>query len=118
MQLVAQENLDALIKKCETIESIDINVVRTRNSQTKELETKAVTITIKENPALINEFLAAFKKDEINATMVTEDRKGGRINKLFYQFKNNVSYTFHAGEKDILARFQEREGYATIYVVR
>jgi len=116
-RLAAQENLDALVKKCETMDSVDINYVRAKDEKTKKLETKIINITIKNNQALINQFLEAFKKDEINANNVIEDKKGGRIISLFYQFADDT-YSFTSGTKDFRGLGHEKAGYAVVTVLK
>jgi len=107
MKLVAQENLNALVKKCETMPSVNMNIIRKKNTETKKLETKLINITINENPALVTEFLDAFKKDEANVLQSIEDKGAGKTNSLFYRFEN-VTYSFSPGEN---------EGCATISVM-
>jgi len=93
MELIAQDNLDALIKKCETMPSVDMKIVRRKNPETKKIELQVVTINICENPELIKEFVAAFKaifeKDKENIISTSEDRKGGQIVSLSYIFENS-----------------------------
>jgi site-specific DNA-adenine methylase len=91
MKLSAQENLNALVKKCETMESVFINVVRTKNPQTKKIEKEIISINICKNPTLINEFVAAFKKDEEKATKVIESKNGGRTISLLYEVTTQPS---------------------------
>jgi hypothetical protein len=95
--------------------SVDISVVRTKNPQTKELEREMINITIKGDAALINEFVAAFKKDEKNAIKAIEDKKGGRIKSLFYTFEN-TTYSLTFGEMDFSATgfYNEKEGFASL----
>jgi len=100
MKLLAQEDLDALVKKCETMTSVDINAVRTRNAKTKELEREVISIKFNDNPALMDEFLSAFrslKKDE--AIQSTENRQGGVTLNLNYRFED-AAYLFSYIEKD------------------
>lgn len=111
MELVAQENLNALVKKCETMSTVDVNVMSTKNPETKELLREIFSINIKENPSLVNEFIAAFKKDEINALKVIEDKKGGKLSSLFYQFEN-ATYSFQLGERDKFGFTVEKDGFA------
>jgi len=116
MEIFAQENLNALVKKCETLPSVDMNVVRERNTQTNKLEAKVISITIKDNQALINEFLDAFKKDEENALNAIEKKQGGVVSSLFYKFKN-VSYSFSFGEQDFMGNKKQKEGCASVSVI-
>jgi len=109
MKLVAQENLNALVKKCETMSSVDVNVVSERNAQTNKLEPKVINITIKNDQALVNEFLDAFKKDKENAKQVIENKRAGKTNySFFYQFEG-VAYSFNSNENN--------EGDASISVL-
>ena len=93
MKIGAQENLAAMVRKCETMESVDMNVVRQKNPQTKKTESVITSITIKSNPVLVNEFLNAFQRDENKAYQVIEKKKGGKTIPSFYQFVG-VSYSF------------------------
>jgi hypothetical protein len=97
MKLSAQENLDALVKKCEAMTDVTTNVVRSRNPKTKKIEPEIVNITICKNPALVSEFVAAFKKDEENATKAIENKKGGQVVSLYYRFNNGTAYTLSQG---------------------
>ncbi|MCL1932710.1 MAG: DUF5024 domain-containing protein [Candidatus Azobacteroides sp.] len=98
MKLVAQENLDALVKKCEMMEGVYAEVIYTKNEQTKKFEPTITNISIENNPTLINEFLAALKKDEEKAFNKTETRVKGRTYSFFYRF-DNANYTFYYNEK-------------------
>jgi len=101
MNLVAQENLDALVKKCETMTSVEMNYVYKKNSKTQKFEPAVITIMISKDKdqKLIDEFLAAFKKDEENAAQLIESKKGGQRTSVFCEFKN-VSYSFSLGQED------------------
>ena len=102
MKLAAQENLDALVKKCETMESVDTNIMRTRNSETKKIERETINIKFCKNPALLNEFVTAFKKDAEKAVRANENRKGGRVISLYYQFEN-VRYTLSQKDEECIS---------------
>ena len=101
MKLVAQENLDALVKKCETMTSVEMNYVYKKNSQTQKFEPAVITITISKDKdsTLIDEFLAALKKDEENATQLIESKQGGQKTSVFCKFKN-ASYSFSFTSED------------------
>ncbi|MCL1938586.1 MAG: DUF5024 domain-containing protein [Candidatus Azobacteroides sp.] len=107
MKIVAQENLAAMVKKCESIESVDMNIVRQKNPHTKKTESIITSVTIRSNPALVSEFLTAFRKDEDNAYQVVENKQGGKIVPSFCQFKG-VSYAFT----------MQGEGNATVTEIR
>ncbi|MDR0995346.1 MAG: DUF5024 domain-containing protein, partial [Tannerella sp.] len=58
--LSAQTHLTALMKKCESLSNVDMSIIRKRDPQTKELYNAVVTVSIKNNAPLMQEFLAAF----------------------------------------------------------
>jgi hypothetical protein len=110
----AQESvIKALVKKCETMESVDVNTIRSRDRETKELTRELVSISIKSNPALVKEFQDAFQeayqkefsksKDAADQEVVT--RRGGKIVNLVYRF-GDVSYHFSV----------ENEGNASVSI--
>ena len=107
MELVAQDNLNALVKKCETMSSVNLNVIRERNEKTKKLETSVITISFESNKALVSEFLDAFRKDMENARQVIENKSAKGEYSLFFQFEN-VSFSISYGGK---------EGFASISVI-
>jgi hypothetical protein len=97
----AQEAIKALIKKCETMETVDINIVLRRNKDTKKVIRSVITLQIKSNPALVKEFQDAFQKVSGNDFSKSQDapdreiitRRGGKIVNLMYTY-GNVSYDF------------------------
>lgn len=116
----AQERIKALIKKCETIESVDMNVIKSRRSATSSAESSAsqdnkpattssttkgpleesvITVVIHDNEALVNEFLAAFKAEEENATNVISNKKGGKIVPNLYSFEGGMNFSFSMRDK-------------------
>lgn len=92
-ELMAQETLKALFKKCETLDNVDMNIVRQRNPETKAVSQVITSVTIKDNPTLVKEFEEAFRKDEPNATQVIENKKNGKLRPSFYQF-GRVSFSY------------------------
>ncbi len=93
LEMSAQQNILAVVKKCETSESVEMSVIRKRNEDTKQLERSITSITIKSNPALVDEFIAAFKQDEPNATQVIDTYVKGKLVPQLYRF-SNVSVSF------------------------
>jgi hypothetical protein len=91
--LYAQETLKALMKKCENMENVDVDVVRSRNKETKKLERVVTEISFKNNQTLVNEIIAAFEKDREMADKEIEEKSNGKIKELFYRFGDN-SYSF------------------------
>ena len=116
----AQERIKALIKKCETIESVDMNIIKSRRSATSYAESSAsqdnkpattssttkgpleesvITVSIHDNETLVNEFLAAFKAEEENATDVMSSKKDGKIVPSHYNFEDGLSFSFSMRDK-------------------
>lgn len=93
IESMAQENLAALVKKCESMESVQMSVVRRRDTPKGKITKTITSIQFNSNQALVNEFLAAFKKDEESATQAIDDKKNGRMVPSFYRF-DDVSYSF------------------------
>ena len=93
IEMIAQENIQAVIKKCESIESVEMSVIKSRNAQTNKIERVITSISFSSNPSLLNEFLAAFKKDEEKASKVIENKVNGKLVPSFYRFKG-VAYSF------------------------
>ena len=98
MELVAQENLNALVKKCETMPSLEVDVIKNKNEETKKLEVSVIAISIENNQALVNEFLSAFEKDKEDATKTIENSANGEHSLLCVFDK--VSYSISYGEKN------------------
>jgi lipopolysaccharide export LptBFGC system permease protein LptF len=94
----AQTHIEALVKKCESMESVDMNVIRNRNRETKKLERSITTVIIKDNEALVNEFIAAFKADEGDVIQVIENKSSGKLMPSQYIFEG-VHYHFFMKDK-------------------
>jgi hypothetical protein len=112
----AQVHLDALIKRCETLESVDMEMVKNKGKFDKNVETKTVNIRITNNKKLVYEFLDAFKKDSPNAeqAMFRKKKESGEINYYQSQFPKQT-YTIvvkEAGNANITVgnplRFQAK----------
>lgn len=84
-EISAQTHLDALIKKCETHKSVDMEVVKNKRKTDKDVEIKTVNIRITNDKKLVSEFLDAFKKDAPNAeqAMFRKNKENNEIN--YYQ---------------------------------
>lgn len=92
----AQTNLNALMKKCETMNDVNMDVVQQRNPKTKKISQIIKTVMIKNNKALIDDFLKAFQADKNDAIQAIESKRNGRIMPSYYQFNVggvDVSYS-------------------------
>lgn len=92
-EVMAQKTINALVKKCESIDGVDMNIVKNRDRKTKQVEKTIINLTIENNPSLVKEFIAAFEKDEPDAYQIIQDKKNGKIIPQFYRFEG-VSYSF------------------------
>ncbi len=97
--LKAQENLNALMKKCETAQNVNVEALFEKNPKTKKPTRNMTTVTffVKDNSKLQDEFLEAFQKDRNAAYKVIEDKKNGKIIPSFYRFAagtTDITYTF------------------------
>lgn len=111
----AQTTLKALVKKCETTESVKMNIITERDKNTKKLTKSIITVTIRNDEALVNQFIEAFRKDAGEATMAIEDLESGRMIPTFYRFEGEggeVSYTLN-----IRKRGENQEQVATVSVI-
>ncbi|GHT75275.1 hypothetical protein AGMMS50262_10100 [Bacteroidia bacterium] len=106
MEMMAQKNLLAVVKKCDASDSqaVEMNIIRRRN---KEAKTSDVLISIRINgdKKLVNEFLEAAKKDEPNTNRSISSKKGGKT------YPSNLKF------EDIQFMFSfEDEGNASITI--
>lgn len=91
--LLAQTNLNALIKKCESMEKVNVDVIYDKDRKTKKPVKEVITITFsrKDNPKLLDEFLDAFRKDKEAAYKVMESKIDGKVMPSFYRFAVGTS---------------------------
>ncbi len=92
-EVFAQEAIKALVKKCENMQNVNINIVRSRNKDTKKLERVVKNISFSNDKILADEFIAAFEKDREMADKEIENMSNGKLDNLFYRFGNS-SYSF------------------------
>lgn len=97
MDLAAQETLKALVKKCETMKDVNVNIVRNKDKNTRKVTQVITSISFSDNDRLVKEILAAFQKDKNQADQEIENRTNGKVNNLFYRF-GSTSYSFSEGE--------------------
>ena len=86
--LMAQTNLNALMKKCESMEKVNVDVIYDKDRKTKKPVKEVITVTFsrKDNPKLLDEFLDAFRKDKEAAYKVMESKIDGKVMPSFYRF--------------------------------
>jgi Domain of unknown function (DUF5024) len=91
-EVFAQEHLEALVKKCEKLDNVQMQVIYNRDPNTKKLEKTIKSINFQDEK-LLNEFLDAFEKDKEKAYKMAEQKVNGRMQPSFYRFSD--------GKKDI-----------------
>lgn len=97
----AQNNLNALMKKCESMDDVSLNVIQERNPATKKISQIIKTVKITNKKALVDEFLKAFQADKDEAIQAIESKKNGKMMPSYYQFSDKgkqTSYTFKASD--------------------
>lgn len=85
---LAQKALEALRTKCQLDGQIPKTIITHRDKQTGEKTFTTVQIDIRNNPVLVQEFLAAFAKDEPQAYMIAKVEQNGRSLPKLFQFAN------------------------------
>lgn len=101
-ELMAQEHLNALMKKCESLDNVSVEVIYNKDPKTKKPEKNVVSVTFyrQENAKLLNDFLDAFKKDREVAYRVMEEKINGKVTPSLYRFSG-------AGDTDITYTVEE-----------
>ena len=101
-ELMAQEHLNALMKKCESLDNVSVEVIYNKDPKTKKPEKNVVSVTFyrQENAKLLNDFLDAFKKDREAAYRVMEEKINGKVTPSLYRFSG-------AGDTDITYTVEE-----------
>ena len=82
----AQKSLDALRAKCESDGRIDKTVIIHKDKQTGEKTFTTVQIDVRNNAALVQEFLDAFAEDQPQAYMIAQVEQNGRSLPKLLQF--------------------------------
>ncbi len=99
----AQQNLNELTKKLETMDNVDMNSVQQRDPQTKKMNQLIKNYTVY-SKVLVDEIINAFAQDKKDAHTVIEDKKGGKVKSLFYRFmegNKEITYSFSTVEDDV-----------------
>lgn len=101
--LLAQTNLNALMKKCETMDKVRVEVIYNKDKKTKKIEKEVVTVSFssKEHPELLDQFVKAFQQDREAAYKIIETTENGKVMPSFYRFS--------VGDKDISYSLENME---------
>lgn len=97
IDLMAQENILAVVQKAEKMEGVNFNIVRQKNPETKKLVQEITSVSFRNNEALKKEFMDAFEKDRANADNEIEGRNQGVVTELMYKF-GTTSCALNIGE--------------------
>jgi len=106
MKAQAQENIKAMLKKCEGMEEvIEADIVRYNDPRIKKLSRSTILIKMITSPALEQQLEEAFRKDSAKATQAVEQKKDGKISHMLYRFDaSTYSYTISNDTISIQAR--------------
>ena len=103
MESKAQENIKAVMKKIESMESVNVNVVRSRDKEgnvTRELV--SISFKASTHSGLEQEIIDAFKKDRELASREIENRTGSKITSMRYTFGAfDYSYSYDIPKDEI-----------------
>ena len=101
----AQENIKALVQKCENMDDARVNIVRRKGEENNQVTHLMLNYT----PALEKELFDAFRKDEDKATRVIESKEGGKMTNMMYEFEDGkVRYGFNIEKNEIHIMLIER----------
>jgi len=92
----AQDNLKALMIKCENMDDVSISIVHQRDRETKETKQIVKSFSFTNNKALADEFLNAMQKDKDEAIQAIETKHKGKVIPSYYQFADgdyDVAYS-------------------------
>jgi len=98
----AQETIQALLKKCENMDSVTVSVIRDKDKETGKITRDLTNVSFKtnSNPALEKEFLAAFQKEEDKADRVSKNISNGKTTSMLFVFGElqfNYNYNKRTG---------------------
>jgi len=103
----AQENIKAMIKKCEGMdEVIEADIVRYNDPRIKKLSRSTILIKMIASPELEQQLEEAFRKDSPKATHAVEQKKEGKISHMLYRFDSST-YSFTVSNDTISIQARE-----------
>ena len=93
VNVTAQEALRAIMKKCENMENLNVNVVRNKDKETKKVTRVMINISFEKNETLKKEILSAFEKDSEMADYEMKNKRNGNTD-LNYRF-GLISFSYN-----------------------
>lgn len=99
MPLMAQKNIDKLVKELENRDDVSINSVTKRDPKTRKISRVVKTFSLKGDNKIVKELIDAFEKDEEYAITAIKDMPKGRkaatrVNFTFIFQKDNEKRTY------------------------
>ena len=99
MPLMAQKNIDKLVKELENRDDVSINSVTNRAPKTRKISRVVKTFSLKVDNKIVKELIDAFEKDEEYAITAIKDMPKGRkaatrVNFTFIFQKDNEKRTY------------------------
>ena len=99
MPLMAQKNIDKLVKELENRDDVSINSVTKRDPKTRKISRVVKTFSLKGDNKIVKELIDAFEKDEEYAITAIKDMPRGRkaatrVNFTFIFQKDNEKRTY------------------------
>ena len=99
MPLMAQKNIDKLVKELENRDDVSINSVTKRDPKTRKISRVVKTFSLKVDNKIVKELIDAFEKDEEYAITAIKDMSKGRkaatrVNFTFIFQKDNEKRTY------------------------
>ena len=99
MPLMAQKNIDKLVKELENRDDVSINSVTKRDPKTRKISRVVKTFSLKVDNKIVKELIDAFEKDEEYAITAIKDMPRGRkaatrVNFTFIFQKDNEKRTY------------------------
>ena len=99
MPLMAQKNIDKLVKELENRDDVSINSVTKRDPKTRKISRVVKKFSLKVDNKIVKELIDAFEKDEEYAITAIKDMPKGRkaatrVNFTFIFQKDNEKRTY------------------------
>jgi putative cell wall-binding protein len=90
----AQENIKAMLKKCEEMDVIEASYVRNNaNALIRTPIRSTMNMKLHYTPELADELVAAFYKDKAKASSEVEQKRDGKVINMLYRF-DDATYSF------------------------
>ena len=92
LPLTAQASIKTLMKKCESMESVEVTFITKKDPKTGKLQSSLTTVKITNNANLVSEFLQAFEKEREKAYTAQGSIKNGVSIPSNYEFYDGKEF--------------------------